>query len=125
MEEPGPDGLPDGPELTRARARYGLGSRHSRALATQLDGLLASGSLDGADLLHQAAPAVLILAYLSSASRRTGAPPQALAALDALGGLVDSRLGADPAAWERVIARLTGRDPRWNAVSPIADLLLA
>ncbi|MFE9636104.1 hypothetical protein [Streptomyces sp. NPDC006463] len=123
LEEPGPDGLPDGPELTRARARYGLGGRYHCAAATQFDGLLATGGLDASDLLHEAAPAALVLAYLSGASRRADAPPQTKAALEVLAGLVAARLGTDPEAWERVAARLTARDPHWTWLSPVANLL--
>ncbi|MFE9214785.1 hypothetical protein ACFYN3_00400 [Streptomyces lavendulae] len=123
VREPGPDGLPDGAELTRARARYGLGGLYHCPLPTQLDGLLASGMLTGADLLHVAAPAALMLAYLGGAARRTDAPEQAHAALTALTGLVATRLGNDPQAWRRVTDRLTGRDPQWQPLSPVAALL--
>ncbi|MEU6865580.1 hypothetical protein ABZ924_20355 [Streptomyces sp. NPDC046876] len=123
VEEPGPDGLPDGPELTLARARHGLGGRHGCAAATQFDGLLASGHLGAADLLHEAAPAAVVLAYLSGASRRADAPPQAQAALGALADLVAARLGTDPGAWSRVTTRLTARDPHWNPSSPVTSLL--
>ncbi|MEW2414802.1 hypothetical protein AB0953_13885 [Streptomyces sp. NPDC046866] len=123
MEEPGPDGLPEWPELTRARARYGLGGRYGCAAATQFDGLLASGHLEASDLLDGVAPAALVLAYLSGASRRSDAPPQARAAVEALAGLVAARLGTDPEAWARVTARLTDRDPNWPPLSPITTLL--
>lgn len=123
VREPGPDGLPDGAELTRARARYGLGGLYHCPLPNQLDGLLASGMLTGTDLLHEAAPAALMLAYLSGAARRTDAPEQAHAALRALTGLVAARLGSDPQAWRRVTDRLTGRDPAWEPLSPVAALL--
>lgn len=123
VREPGPDGLPDGAELTRARARYGLGGMYHCPLPTQLDGLLASGMLTGADLLHVAAPAALMLAYLGGAARRTDAPEQARTALTALTELVATRLGNDPEAWRRVTDRLTGRDPQWEPLSPVAALL--
>ncbi|MEU3778917.1 hypothetical protein AB0F11_38085, partial [Streptomyces sp. NPDC032472] len=123
VEEPGPDGLPDGPALTRARARYGLGGLYGCAAATQFDGLLASGHLEVADLMHEVAPAAVVLAYLSGAARRADAPPQVPAALEALAGLVAARLGTDPEAWARVTTRLTDRDPHWDPLSPIASLL--
>ncbi|MFJ8159769.1 hypothetical protein ACIRBY_02440 [Streptomyces sp. NPDC096136] len=123
LPEPGPDGLPDGPEVTRARARYGVAGLHHCPPATQLDGLLASGGLTGDDLLYTAAPAARILAYLNTGARRPDAPPQAAAALDGLGALVGSRLAADPAAWDRAVARLAGRDPHWDPVSPVSALL--
>ncbi|MFB0633278.1 hypothetical protein [Streptomyces sp. AB3(2024)] len=123
FREPGPDGLPGGAELTRARTRYGLGGLYHCPLPTQLDGLLASGMLTGTDLLEVAAPAALMLAYLSGATRRTDAPEQAHAALAALTALVATRLGSDPEAWRRVTDRLTGRDPAWEPLSPVAALL--
>ncbi|MET8753111.1 hypothetical protein ABZW32_23850 [Streptomyces sp. NPDC004667] len=123
FREPGPDGLPGGAELTRARARYGLGGLYHCPLSTQLDGLLASGMLTGTDLLEVAAPAALMLAYLSGVTRRTDAPEQAHAALTALTALVATRLGSDPEAWRRVTDRLTGRDPAWEPLSPVAALL--
>ncbi|MFE2142210.1 hypothetical protein ACFXA3_10730 [Streptomyces sp. NPDC059456] len=121
--EPGPEGLPEGPELTRERTRFGLGGLHGAPLVVQLDGLLASGTLQARDLLEVAAPAVLILSYLSSAKRRTDAPPEAADALEALAGLVESRLGRDPEAWDRAVRRLTGRDPKWDPMSPVTALL--
>ncbi|MCX5195455.1 hypothetical protein OOK31_16345 [Streptomyces sp. NBC_00249] len=123
LDEPGAQGLPGGPELTRARARYGLGGLYHCPPTAQLDGLLASGALTGSDLLHTAAPAAVTLAYLGAAGRRTDAPAQAGAALAELTGLVAARLGTDPDAWSRVTARLTGRDPGWDPMSPVAALL--
>ncbi|WP_435179225.1 hypothetical protein [Actinacidiphila sp. bgisy145] len=123
LPEPGPDGLPDGAAATLARARHGLAGHYHCAAATQIDGLLASGLLTAADLLHEAAPAALLLDYLGSAARRPDAPPQAAAALAELADLVRSRLGSAPAAWARVDERLTGRDPRWAPQSTVADLL--
>ncbi|MFD9675473.1 hypothetical protein ACFWAO_26685, partial [Streptomyces sp. NPDC059981] len=123
VPEPGPDGLPDGAALTRARARYGLGRLHHCPLTTQLDGLLAEGPLTAADLLHVVAPAALVLAYLNAAARRTDAPPEAHTALADLAALVAARLGSDAAAWARVADRLTGRDPAWDPMSPVAALL--
>ncbi|MFD0266380.1 hypothetical protein ACFVGY_07275 [Streptomyces sp. NPDC127106] len=122
VHEPGAEGLPDGPELTRARARHGLGSLWSCALTTQLDGLLAAGHLGPGALLHLVAPAARVLAYLGGASRRTDAPAEAAEALAELAALVAARLGTDAEAWERVVARLTGRDPQWDRTSPVAAL---
>ncbi|MFF1556159.1 hypothetical protein [Streptomyces sp. NPDC058279] len=123
VREPGADGLPDGADLTRARARHGLGGLFHCPPAVQLDGLLGSGMLTATDLLHQAAPAALMLAYLAGAARRTDAPEQARAALTALTDLVAGHLGTDPQAWRRVTDRLTGRDPGWDHLSPVAALL--
>ncbi|WP_372347656.1 hypothetical protein [Streptomyces sp. KL116D] len=123
LPEPGPDGLPGGAALTRERARYGLAGHFHCAPATQLDGLLAADLLTGADLLHLAAPAGRLLAYLGAAARRTDAPPGAAAARAGLAGLVRSRLGTDPAAWTRVAGRLTGVDPGWEPVTTVAALL--
>ncbi|MEU3405091.1 hypothetical protein ABZ766_14295 [Streptomyces sp. NPDC006670] len=123
LHEPGPDGLPDGPEATRARARRGLAGLHHCPPVTQLDGLLASGALTPDDLLRTAAPAARMLAYLNTAARRPDAPPAARTALAALAALVGSRLAADPAAWAAVVSRLTGRDPGWDPVSPVSVLL--
>ncbi|MFF2195520.1 hypothetical protein ACFVXK_21675, partial [Streptomyces sp. NPDC058157] len=123
LHEPGPDGLPDGPEATRARARSGLAGLHHCPPVTQLDGLLASGALTPDDLLHTAAPAARVLAYLSTAARRPDAPPGARTALAALAALTGSRPAADPAAWAAVVSRLTGRDPGWDPVSPVSVLL--
>ncbi|MEV5510173.1 hypothetical protein [Streptomyces orinoci] len=123
VREPGPNGLPQGGELTRARARHGLAGLYHCAPVTQLDGLLNSGILTGSHLLHQAAPAAQLLAYLNSAARRTDAPAEADAALAELAGLVRSCLGSDAEAWERVVRRLTGRDPDWDSMSTVAMLL--
>ncbi|MFD0379283.1 hypothetical protein [Streptomyces sp. NPDC127112] len=123
LREPGPDGLPDGPEATRARARHGLAGLAHCPPVTQFDGLLASGHLTGEDLLHTAAPAAQVLAYLNTARRRPDAPPGAAAALAALTALVGTRLAAGPAAWARTVSRLTGRDPGWDPVSPVSVLL--
>ncbi|MEW1862374.1 hypothetical protein AB0399_18700 [Streptomyces sp. NPDC088194] len=123
VREPGPSGLPDGAALTRARARHGVAGLYHCATVTQLDGLLTSGLLTATDLLDVAAPAALVLDYLGSAARRTDAPSEAAAALAALARLVRVRLGSDEAAWARVTARLTGRDPRWEPVSPVDALL--
>lgn len=123
VREPGPNGLAEGAELTRARARHGLAGLHHCAPVEQLDGLLGSGILTGPDLVHLAAPAARVLAYLGSAARRTDAPAEAGAALAELAGLVRSRLGTDAEAWARVTDRLTGRDPGWEPMSPVAALL--
>ncbi|MFD8148515.1 hypothetical protein [Streptomyces sp. NPDC059708] len=123
LHEPGAEGLPDGPETTRARARHGLTGLYHCPPVVQLDGLLASGHLTGEDLLHTAAPAARILAYLSTATRRPDAPAGAARALAGLGALIAARLAADPGAWPRAVARLTGRDPLWDPVSPVSALL--
>lgn len=123
VREPGPHGLAEGAELTRARARHGLAGMYHCAPGTQIDGLLTSGILAGSDLLHLAAPAALMLAYLHSAARRTDAPAAAVAALAELADLVRSRLGSDQEAWTRVTDRLTGRDPQWDPMSPVVTLL--
>ncbi|MFF7401677.1 hypothetical protein [Streptomyces murinus] len=123
LPEPGPDGLRGGARLTRERARFGLGGHFHCAPSTQLDGLLTAGLLDGTDLVRLAAPATLLLAYLGSAARRTDAPPGAAEARTVLAALVRSGLGADPAAWHRVAARLTGLDPEWDPVSTVEALL--
>ncbi|GAA2464488.1 hypothetical protein GCM10023100_77670 [Actinocorallia cavernae] len=123
LPEPGPDGLRGGARLTRERARYGLGGHFHCAPSTQLDGLLTAGLLDAADLVRLAAPAALLLAYLGSAARRTDAPPDAAEARTVLADLVRCGLGMDPAAWHRVAARLTGRDPQWDPGSTVEALL--
>ncbi|MER5610529.1 hypothetical protein [Streptomyces sp. NPDC002215] len=123
LHEPGPDGLSGSVRLTRERARHGLGGLFHCAPATQLDGLLTAGLLTGADLLSQAAPAARILTYLSGTARRTDAPPEAAAARTGLAELVRSRLGTDERAWARVAERLTGQDPEWEPMSPVAALL--
>ncbi|MEU3607311.1 hypothetical protein AB0E83_17995 [Streptomyces sp. NPDC035033] len=123
LPEPGPDGLPGGVRLTRERARHGLGGLFSCPPSTQLDGLLAAGFLDGADLVRLATPAARLLAYLGAAARRTDAPPGAAGARAVLADLVRSGLGTDPAAWRRVAERLTGLDPAWDPVSTVEALL--
>jgi hypothetical protein len=123
LPEPGPDGLPGSARLTRERARHGLGGHFHHAPSTQLDGLLAAGLLDGADLIRLAAPAARLLTYLGAAARRTDAPPQAAEARTLLAELVRTRLGTSPAAWHRVAERLTGLDPEWNPHSTVEALL--
>ncbi|MFE7105537.1 hypothetical protein ACFU98_11085 [Streptomyces sp. NPDC057575] len=123
LGEPGPDGLSGSVRLTRERARHGLGGLYHCTPTAQLDGLLTAGLLTGADLLSQAAPAARILAYLSGTARRTDAPPEAAAARTGLAELVRSRLGTDERAWARVADRLTGQDPEWEPMSPVAALL--
>jgi hypothetical protein len=121
--EPGPEGGPGSPLLTRERARHGLGGLYHCALSTQLDWLLMEGLLDAADLVRLAAPAVRMLAYLGAAGRRTDAPPEAAEARAALADLVRTRLATDPAAWRRVAERLTGLDTAWDPVSTVEALL--
>ncbi|TWV55417.1 hypothetical protein FRZ03_07745 [Streptomyces misionensis] len=123
LPEPDPDGLSGSARLTRERARHGLGGQYHCAPSTQLDGLLAAGLLDGADLVRLAAPAAWLLSYLGSAARRTDAPPEAADARTLLADLVRSRLGTDRAAWHRVAERLTGLDPEWDPVSTVEALL--
>ncbi|MFE0450274.1 hypothetical protein ACFW2D_03090 [Streptomyces sp. NPDC058914] len=123
LPEPGPDGLLGSPQLTRERARHGLGSHFHCAPTTQLDGLLTAGLLNSADLIRRAAPAARMLTYLGAAARRTDAPPQAAYARAHLTDLVHTTLGTDPAAWRRVAERLTGLDPEWNALSTVEALL--
>ncbi|WP_353941698.1 hypothetical protein ABII15_08695 [Streptomyces sp. HUAS MG91] len=123
LPEPGPHGLPTGARLTRERARHGLCGLFTAPPATQVDGLLDAGLLTGADLLHLAAPAGRVLAYLSGTVRRTDAPPEAAAARAGLAALARDRLGTDPAAWQRVAERLTGRDPGAGALITVAALL--
>ncbi|MFE6893047.1 hypothetical protein [Streptomyces sp. NPDC057694] len=123
LAEPGPHGLPTGARLTRERARHGLGGLFTAPPATQLDGLLDAGLLTGTDLLHLAAPAGRLLAYLSGTARRTDAPAGAAAARAELATLVRARLGTDRTAWTRVAERLTGRDPRAEAMCTVAGLL--
>ncbi|MFF9001162.1 hypothetical protein ACF1GW_28765 [Streptomyces achromogenes] len=125
LPEPGPDGLPGSARLTRERARHGLGGHFHCAPATQLDGLLTAGLLDGADLVRLAAPAARLLAYLGAAARRTDAPPEATEARALLADLVRCGLGTDPAAWHRVARRLTGLDPEWDPLSTVEALLAA
>ncbi len=123
LPEPGPDGLPGSTRLTRERARHGLGGLFHCAPSTQVDGLLAAGLLDGADLVRLAAPAGRLLAYLGAASRRTDAPAGAAEALVLLADPVRSGLGTDPVAWRRVAERLAGLDPEWDPVSTVEALL--
>ncbi|WP_405662546.1 hypothetical protein OG379_13925 [Streptomyces sp. NBC_01166] len=123
LPEPGPEGLPEGERLTRERARHGLGGQYRCPPATQLDGLLTTGLLTGADLLSLATPAVRMLAYLNAAGRRTDAPPEAAAARAELAVLVRTRLGTDGAAWARVARRLTGGAAEWEHLSTVAALL--
>ncbi|MEU9057341.1 hypothetical protein AB0D13_00230 [Streptomyces sp. NPDC048430] len=123
LPEPGPDGLPEGERLTRERARHGLGGQYHCPPATQLDGLLTSGLLTGADLLSLATPAVRMLAYLNAAGRRTDAPAEAAAARAELAVLVRTRLGTDGAAWARVARRLTGGATEWEPLSTVTALL--
>ncbi|WP_158822182.1 hypothetical protein [Streptomyces sp. NRRL F-5727] len=123
LPEPGPDGLRGSARLTRERARHGLGDHFPCAPTTQLDGLLTAGLLDATDLLHLAAPAARLLAYLGAAARRTDAPPQAAEARAALAELVRSGPGTDPTAWRRIAERLTGLDPAWDPVSTVEALL--
>ncbi|MFE9773482.1 hypothetical protein ACFYOV_17710 [Streptomyces sp. NPDC005931] len=125
LPEPGPDGLPGSAQLTRERARHGLGGQFRCAPTTQLDGLLGAGLLDGGDLVRLAAPAARLLAYLGAAARRTDAPPQAAEARALLTDLVRARLGTDPTAWRRVTERLAGLDPEWDANSTVDALLAA
>ncbi|TQK86227.1 hypothetical protein FB563_6335 [Streptomyces puniciscabiei] len=125
LPEPGPDGLPGSAQLTRERARHGLGDQYQCAPTTQLDGLLSAGLLDGEDLVRLAAPAARLLAYLGAAARRPDAPPQAAEARTLLADLVRARLGTDPKAWRRVAERLTGLDPEWDPNSTVEALVAA
>ncbi|WOI60738.1 hypothetical protein [Streptomyces fradiae] len=118
----------DGPEdreLTLARVRHGLGGHHRQPVDTVLDRLLETGRLTGRDLVHEAAPAAVVLAYLNRARLRRDAPAEVGAALAETERLVRGRLAGDAAAWQRVVARLTERDPRWRPSTPVPDLLSA
>ncbi|MFD7233892.1 hypothetical protein ACFWAT_01110 [Streptomyces syringium] len=110
-------------ETTRARIRHGLGDHFREPLTVQLDHLLGAGLLTGPELVDDAAPAALVLAYLNAARHRTDAPAPVRAALAEVATLVRGRLGTDAAAWRRVVDRLTERDPGWNPLSPVASLI--
>lgn len=100
-----------------------MGGIHHEPLTRQMDRLLTAGRLTGRDLVHEAAPAALILSYLNAARRRGDASAQARHAVDEVAAPVRDRLGADPVAWARVSARLTEQDPGWDPVSPVSCLL--
>ncbi|MEV0414112.1 hypothetical protein AB0I68_25680 [Streptomyces sp. NPDC050448] len=89
----------------------------------RVDRLLTTGGLTGRDLVHEAAPAARILSYLNAARRRGDAPAEIRAAVDEVAALVGDRLGTDPAAWGRVTARLTERDPDRDPVCPVSCLM--
>ncbi|MEU2158175.1 hypothetical protein ABZ532_24745 [Streptomyces sp. NPDC019396] len=123
LPEPAHDRLPLSLELTRARLRHGVGGPHHQPLTRQLDVLLEAGHLSGHYLVHEAAPATLVLWYLNAALRRADAPARIPAAVEAAAALVRDRLGTDREAWRRVTARLTERDPDWDPLAPVASLL--
>ncbi|WP_436988080.1 hypothetical protein [Streptomyces sp. enrichment culture] len=120
---PSPHGTPLGRELTVARLRHGIGFHHRRAVDALLDHLLETGQLTGRDLVHEAAPAAVVLAYLNRARLRRDAPREVRAAVAETERLVRERLADDPDAWRRVAARLTEREPAWDALSPVPSLL--
>ncbi|GAA2482504.1 hypothetical protein GCM10010406_18500 [Streptomyces thermolineatus] len=123
LPAPGRHRTPADPRLTRARLRHGLGDHFHEPLTVQLDHLLGTGHLGGADMVREVAPAALVLDYLNGAGRRTDAPARVGAALAETAVLVRDRLGVDAAAWRRVVARLTERDPHWDPLAPVASLL--
>ncbi|GGW39399.1 hypothetical protein [Streptomyces xantholiticus] len=118
--------VPLGRELTVARVRHGMapvGSRESTD--TLIDHLLTTGQLTGRDLIHEAAPAAVVLSCLNGAQRRSDAPAEVHTALAAVADLVRDRLGDDADAWHRVFARLTEQVPDKDPVVPVAALLSA
>ncbi|OEJ97559.1 hypothetical protein [Streptomyces thermolilacinus] len=123
LPAPSPHGTPLGRELTVARLRHGIGFHHRRPVDALLDRLLETGQLTGRDLVHEAAPAAVVLAYLNRARRRRDAPAEVRAAVAETERLVRERLGDDPGAWRRVAARLTEREPAWEAHTPVPALL--
>jgi hypothetical protein len=125
LRAPSVHGAPLGRELTVARVRCGLGFHHREPTDAVLDHLLASGQLTGRDLVDEAAPAAVVLAYLNRARLRRDAPEEVRAALTETERLVRERLGGDPAAWHRVTARLTEREPDRQQLVPVRSLLSA
>ncbi|WP_166028313.1 hypothetical protein [Streptomyces chilikensis] len=123
LRAPSRYGAPLGRELTVARVRCGLGPHHREPVDALLDHLLESGQLTGRDLVHEAAPAAVVLAYLNRARLRRDAPVEVRAAVTETERLVRDRLGGDPAAWRRVAARLTEREPDRRQLAPVPSLL--
>ncbi|MFJ8696284.1 hypothetical protein ACIRED_25715, partial [Streptomyces roseolilacinus] len=123
LHAPSRGAVPPGRELTVARVRYGLGVHHREPVDAVLDDLLETGRLTGRDLVHEAAPAAVVLAYLNRARRRRDAPGEVRAAVAETARLVRDRLGGDPGAWHRVTGRLTERDGGWDPVVPVPSLL--
>ncbi|MFI8292241.1 hypothetical protein ACIGBL_24180 [Streptomyces sp. NPDC085614] len=114
--------VPLGPELTVARARHGVGGRFREPVDTLLDQLLRTGQLTGRDLVHEAAPAAVVLAYLGRARRRADAPAEVRTALRAASAVVRHALGDDAGAWQHVYARLTEQTTDPGPVGPVASL---
>ncbi|MER6612010.1 hypothetical protein [Streptomyces xantholiticus] len=118
--------VPLGRELTVARVRHGMAPVWSReSTDTLIDHLLTTGQLTGRDLIHEAAPAAVVLSCLGAAQRRSDAPAEVRTALRAAADLVRDRLGDDADAWHRVFARLTEQVPDQDPVVPVAALLSA
>ncbi|WP_437109982.1 hypothetical protein [Streptomyces sp. enrichment culture] len=123
LRVPPRDGVPLGRELTVARLRCGLGFHHREPVDAVLDHLLESAQLTGRDLVHEAAPAAVVLAYLNRARLRRDAPAEVRVAVAETERLVGERLGGDAPAWRRVAARLTEREPDWEPLAPVPSLL--
>lgn len=116
---------PLGRELTVARARHGLDGRRHESLDPVITDLLSTGQLTGADLVHEVAPAAVVLSFLDRARRRSDAPAEVRSAVSETAALVRDRLGEDTAAWHRVFARLAGQAPGHDPVVPVSALLSA
>ncbi|MGW8883823.1 hypothetical protein [Streptomyces sp. NPDC055749] len=116
---------PPGRELTVARARHGLGGHRREPVDVVLDHLLRTGRLTARDLIHEAAPAAVVLGYLNRARRRSDAPEEVRTALGEVAELVRERLGDDTGAWYRVFARLTEREQPDRVPAAVSSLLAA
>jgi hypothetical protein len=125
LPEPSLRTVPLGRELTVARARHGLDGRRHDSLDPVIDGLLSTGQLTGADLIHEVAPAAVVLSFLSRARRRSDAPAEVRSAVSRTAALVRDRLGDDTGAWHRVFARLAGQAPGHDPAVPVSALLSA
>ncbi|MEU9861553.1 hypothetical protein AB0D99_11795 [Streptomyces sp. NPDC047971] len=114
---------PLGPELTVARARHGVGGHARSPVDALLDHLLRTGQLTGRDLVHEVAPAAVVLSCLNRARRRADAPEAVHVALAEVARLVTERLGHDTGAWQRVHARLTAPADDRSAAVAVPELL--
>ncbi|MGP3991987.1 hypothetical protein [Streptomyces sp. 3N207] len=123
LPEPSRGTAPLGRELTVARARHGVGGHLREPVDALLDHLLQTGQLTGRDLIHEVAPAAIVLSYLNRARRRSDAPKEVHAALAEATRLVSDRLGEDTSAWQRVFTKLTERTPAWNPVVAVSALV--
>ncbi|MFG2210225.1 hypothetical protein [Streptomyces sp. NPDC048638] len=103
--------------LARAALAHSVGQDERPEFAALLDAFLERGLLTADDLLHRTDGANRVLHYLGETALRQELPTPVRsvtrAATEELAALLTRHLGTDRAAWQRLFAALTRKDPHW------------